>query len=133
MSSIKSVHWSSEKPHESPEPPELPATRNPYTNRITLLRFPVKESLFHVGKFVLGNTLVIGTISLCLWGTSWKEDLTEWGKRCFNVGIMMLSAILSFGIGYLLDQLGILARGQLLASNAHTPLSVKITLLLLIY
>ncbi|KAF8417393.1 hypothetical protein EV426DRAFT_623297 [Tirmania nivea] len=89
-----------------------------------VLRFPVKQSAFHIGAVILGNTFVIAMIMICLHGAAQKEGLSEWEKRAFNFAIIMLSAILSLGIGYLLDQLGLLARGQVLASNPHTELSI---------
>jgi len=90
-----------------------------------VLRFPVKQSAFHIGAIILGNTFSLALIIICLHGTAQQESMNQWEKRAFNFAIIMLSAILSLGIGYLLDQLGLLARGQVLASNPHTELSVR--------
>lgn len=94
-------------------------------NYAKVLRFPVKESAFHIGAIILGNTFSLALIIICLHGTAQKESMNQWEKRAFNFAIIMLSAILSLGIGYLLDQLGLLARGQVLASNPHTELSIR--------
>ena len=90
-----------------------------------VLRFPVKQSSFHIGAIILGNTFSLALIIICLHGTAQQESMNQWEKRAFNFAIILLSAILSLGIGYLLDQLGLLARGQVLASNPHTELSVR--------
>ena len=89
-----------------------------------VLRFPVKQSVIHISAIIVVNTLSIALIIICLHGATWKQSMNEWGKRAFNFVIILLSAILSLGIGYLLDQLGLLARGQVLVSNPHTELSV---------
>lgn len=92
---------------------------------VLLLRFPVKQSTIHIGSIVLGNVCTMGLIVLCLYVTARENSMSEWEKRVFNFTLLLLSAILTLGIGHLLDRLGLLARGQMLASNAHTELSIR--------
>lgn len=71
---------------------------------------------------IVANCFCSGCICLCLWGFSKIDALTQWEKRAFNTLSLLLSAALSFGIGYLFDQVGLLARGAVLQSR---PYSVK--------
>ncbi|KAF8423525.1 hypothetical protein EV426DRAFT_601855 [Tirmania nivea] len=69
---------------------------------------------------IAGNCLCSCFICLCLWGFSKIEDLTRWEKRAFNALSLLLSGALGFGIGFLLNQIGLLARGTLLQSQSHS-------------
>jgi len=48
------------------------------------------------------------------------DNLTQWEKLSFNTMILLLSAILGVGIGFLLDQIGLLARGTILQSKSYS-------------
>jgi len=94
-------------------------------NYAKVLRFPVKQSAFHIGAIILGNTITMALIVICLYRATREESMNQWEKRVFNFAIIMLSAVLSLGIGYFFDQLGLFSRGQVLASTPHTELSVR--------
>ncbi|KAF8423514.1 hypothetical protein EV426DRAFT_717345 [Tirmania nivea] len=69
---------------------------------------------------IAGNCACSGAICLCLWGFSKIDNFTGWQKRAFNAVALLLSAALGFGIGYLCDSIGLLARGRLLQSKPHS-------------
>lgn len=73
---------------------------------------------------IAGNCLLSGLICLCLWRFSKVKDFTQWQKRAFNASSLLLSATLSFGIGYLCDQIGLLARGTLVQGKPHSAKEV---------
>ena len=71
---------------------------------------------------IISNCFRSGCICLCLCGFSNIVDLTQWEKWAFNTLSFLLSAALGFGIGFLFDQVGLLARGTVLQGR---PYSVK--------
>ena len=90
-----------------------------------LAAFPVRQSLYHIGVIILGNTICIVLIVICLYAASHQDGITAWEKRAFNFSVILLTAILSLGTGNFVDELGLLSRGKVLATNAHTELSVQ--------
>ena len=95
------------------EPPQLSC------KEISIVR-----SATYLGSIIAGNCLCSGFICLCLWGFSTFKDLSSWEKRTFNTLSLLLIAILGFGIGFLFDQIGLLARGTLLQRKSHSPKGV---------
>ena len=87
--------------------------------------FPIKQSLYHIGAIVFGNTLCIVFVIVCLYTASQHDSISAWEKRGFNFSLILFTAILSLGIGNFVDELGLLSRGKVLATNAHTELSVQ--------
>ena len=79
-------------------------------------------SVISLGYIIVANCICSGTICLCLWGFSTIKHLSEWQKRVFNTSSVLLSAALGFGIAYLCDRIGLLARGALLQNK---PFSVE--------
>ncbi|KAF8423515.1 hypothetical protein EV426DRAFT_115312 [Tirmania nivea] len=69
---------------------------------------------------ITGNCFCSFFICLCLWGFSKMERLPLWEVRIFNALSLLLSGALGFGIGFLLDRIGLLARGTLLQSQSHS-------------
>ena len=59
---------------------------------------------------ISANYLISALICICLWGFSKVDNLTLWQKRSFNTSSLLLSASLAIGIGFLFDQIGLLAR-----------------------
>ena len=104
-----------ESQHESP-PDLAPTYRAISTTRSAIL----------LGAIIAGNCLCSGFIALCLWGFSTINHLSPWQKRAFNALSLLLSGVLGFGIGFLLDRIGLLARGTLLQSKAHSVKEVRI-------
>lgn len=96
-----------------------------------LVAFPIKQSLSHIGAIVLGNTICVILIVVCLYTASERESISVWEKRAFNFSVILLTAILSLGIGNFVDELGLLSRGKVLATNAHSELSVQTPYLLI--
>ena len=47
------------------------------------------------------------------------DDLTKWQKREFNTLALLLSAALGFGIGFLFNQVGLMARGKVLQGGPY--------------
>jgi len=84
----------------------------------------IARSATLLGSIIAGNCLCSGFICLCLWGFSRFKDLSSWEKRAFNTLSLLLTAILGFGIGFLFDQIGLLARGTLLKRKSHSPKGV---------
>ena len=78
------------------------------------------HSAIMLGYIIAGNCLCSGFICLCLWGFSTIKDLAPWQKRGFNAVSLLLSGVLGFGIGFLLDRIGLLARGTILQSKSHS-------------
>jgi len=95
--------------HEKPQLTE-PAYRAISTIRSAIL----------LGYIIAGNCLCSGIICLCIWGFSKITKLSQWEMRAFNTLSLLLSAALGFGIGFLLDRIGLMARGTLLQSKSHT-------------
>jgi len=91
------------------EPPQLSC------KEISIVR-----SATYLGSIIAGNCLCSGFICLCLWGFSTFKDFSSWEKRGFNTLSLLLIAILGFGIGFLFDQIGLLARGTLLQRKCHS-------------
>lgn len=110
----------------SPTTPTIPPPTTGPTPSALLPKFPIKRALSHILILILGNTIILLLIIISLYATARKESIDQWGKRAFNFAVILLSAILSWGIGNLLDQLGLLARGGVLAANAHTEISVGV-------
>ncbi|KAF8423516.1 hypothetical protein EV426DRAFT_700129 [Tirmania nivea] len=98
--------------HEKPPDHQL---IKPSYRAISTIRFALILSYI-----IAGNCLCSGSICLCLWGFSTINDLSPWEKRAFNASSLLLSAGLGFGIGFLLDRIGLLARGTLLQSKSHS-------------
>jgi len=71
-------------------------------------------------SIIIANCFCSIFICLCLWGFSKIDDLTRWEKRSFNTLSLLLSACLSFGIGFLCDHVGLLARGTVLQCKPHS-------------
>jgi len=90
-----------------------------------------RRSVRVLGSIITGNCLCSGCICLCLWGFSMIEDLDQWQKRAFNALSLLLSAALGFGIGTLLDRIGLLARGTILQRKSHSVREVCISSLIL--
>ena len=74
-----------------------------------------------VHSAVLQGYIIAGN---CLWRFSLVKDLTRWEKRAFNAVALLLSTALGFGIGFLFDKIGLLARGALLQSQPHSVVEV---------
>jgi len=71
-------------------------------------------------SIIITNCFCSALICLCLWEFSKIDNLDPWQKRAFNTLSILLSAALSFGIGFLCDQVGFLAKGQF--SRVHLTL-----------
>ena len=102
----------SEKPNEKPLDLHLngPSYRALSTSRSAIL----------LSSTIAGNCLCSAFICCCLWGFSKVESLEKWQKRTFNSLSLLLSAALAFGIGFLFDRIGLLARGTLLQHNRYS-------------
>ncbi|KAF8423518.1 hypothetical protein EV426DRAFT_700130 [Tirmania nivea] len=98
------------------EPSDLQLTEPSYRTVSTIRAAIVLCSI------IAGNCLCSGFICLCLWGFSKMNDLSQWEKGAFNTLLLLLSVVLAFGIGFLFDQIGLLARGTLLQ---HTGCCVE--------
>ena len=98
------------------EPPD-PQLDEPYAFYRVVF---TKHSAIPLGYIIAGNCVCSGCICLCIWGFSTIKNLDEWQKRPFNAMSLLLSGSLGFGIGYLFDQIGSLARGTLLQSKSHS-------------
>jgi len=103
----------SEKPNAE-KPPD------PYLNGPSYRAISVTRSAILLGNIIAGNCLCSAIICLCLWGFSKIHDMSKWEKRAFNTLSLLLSASLAFGIGFLFDQIGLLARGTLLQRNRYS-------------
>ena len=88
---------------------------SPSYKAVSTVRFAIQ-----LGSIILGNCLCSGCICLCLWGFSMVKDLTQWEKRAFNAMSLLLSAILGFGVGFMFDRIGLLARGTLLQHKCYS-------------
>ena len=106
------VPESIEDQHEIP--PDLQPSGPSYRGISTI------GSVIQLSYIIAGNCLCSSVICICLWGFSKIEDLTLWQKRGFNAISLLLSGVLGFGIGFLLDRIGLLARGTILQSKSHS-------------
>lgn len=77
-----------------------------------------------LGSIIVANCFCSGSLCLCFWGFSKINDFTLWQKRGFNALSLLLSGALGFGIGFLCDWIGLLARGPLLQSKPHSARDV---------
>jgi len=119
-----------EKPNTVPLSAEiedtLQPTQSPYrvvsTGRSAKLLFSI----------LIANCVCSAFICICLWCFSTIKDLSVWEKRGFNTLSLLLSATLGFGIGFLFDQIGLLARGTLLQSKSHAVEGVCASISLLL-
>ena len=93
----------------------------------------IRRSARLLVPIIAGNCLCSSFICLCLWSFSTIEDLDQWQKRAFNALSLLLSAALGFGIGFLLDRIGLFARGTVLQCKSHSVKEVCINLLPLPY
>ncbi|RPB29215.1 hypothetical protein L211DRAFT_864775 [Terfezia boudieri ATCC MYA-4762] len=101
-----------EDQHEKPlEPPLI---------ELSYRAISIVRSANHLSYIIAANCLCSACICLCLWGFSKIDDLTVWEKRAFNALSLLLSAVLSFGVGFLFDRIGVLARGTVLQSKPHS-------------
>jgi len=95
------------------------------------------RSGIRLGSIIIVNCFCSGFICLCLWYFSKIDDLTRWEKRAFNTLSLLLSAALASGIGFLCDQIGLLARGTVLQSKPHSLkgvcASISVVNVLMIY
>lgn len=107
---------------ESEKPPEPQLTKPSY-RAIS----PIRTAIL-LGSIIAGNYVCGGLICLCLWKFSQIGDLTQRQKRAFNTLSLLLSAILGFGIGFLCDRIGLLARGTVLQRKSHSIEGVCITI-----
>jgi len=105
-----------EDQHE--KPPDRQLTEPSYRE------IPTRRSAILLCYIIAGNCLLSGIICLCLWRFSKIKDFTQWQKRAFNTTSLLLSASLGFGIGYLFDQIGLLARGTLIQGKPHSAKEV---------
>ena len=116
--------WPDEKPKtfvhaaEIEEPvhvqPTLPSYRAISTVRSAIPLFSI----------IIANCVCSACICLCLWGFSRIDHIDRWQKRGFNVLSLLLTAALSFGIAFLCDQIGLLARGIILESGPYSEKGV---------
>jgi len=102
------------------KPPDPQPIQTSY-RAISTIRFAVL-----LGYIIAGNCLCSGILCLTLWGFSKVEDLVPWQKRGFNAISLLLSGVLGFGIGFLLDQIGLLARGSILQRKSHSVKEVRL-------
>lgn len=79
-----------------------------------------KDNVRAFAGIIFGNCLVSGCICLTLWGFARHTNLVIWEKRAFNTLSLLFSGALGFGIGFLCDRIGLLARGKFLESAANS-------------
>ena len=78
------------------------------------------RSAILLGSIITTNCFCSGLLCLCLWSFSRIDNLKKQEKRGFNTLALLLSAALGFGIGFLCDKIGLLARGKVLQSKPHS-------------
>lgn len=71
-------------------------------------------------SIIIANLTCIGLICVCLSGFSRFSNLPPWHKRSFNTLFLLLSTSLAFGIGFLMDRIGLVIRGTLLQKGAYS-------------
>ena len=69
---------------------------------------------------ILANCSLSALICVCLWSFAKVDNLTRWERRVFNTLVLLLSAALGFGIGFLFNQVGLLARGKVLEGGSYS-------------
>ena len=97
------------------EVPVRPAKPHESYRKISALR-----SASRLCCIIIGNCFCSALICLCLWRFSKIDKLTRWQKRGFNTLALLLSAALGFGIGFLFDQVGLMARGKVLQGGPYS-------------
>ena len=102
----KISHWANEKSRDAMEQEEFLQLTKPHESysQISIVRSGAWLCLI-----ISANCLISALICICLWGFSKVDNLTRWQKRSFNTSSLLLSAALAFGIGFLFDQVGLLA------------------------
>ena len=78
------------------------------------------RSAIKYGSIIVGNCLCSGCICLCLRSYSNIDNLSQGEKRAFNAISLLLSASLGFSVGFLFDQIGLLARGTFLQRKCYS-------------
>ena len=73
---------------------------------------------------IIANCFCSALICVCLGGFSKIENLTRWEKRSFNTLSLLLSAALGFGICFLFNQAGLMARGTILQGGPYSKKEV---------
>ena len=113
------------EPNASPEENEKPKVILHVAGSEEPLQPPYREistarSATLLSSIIIANCFCSVIICICLWGFSKIDYLDKWQKRGFNTLSLLLSAALGFGIGFLCDQIGLLARGTILQSKPHS-------------
>ena len=103
-----------EDQHEKCTGPHLTSQSRSY-KAVSTVRFAIQ-----LGSIILGNCLCSGCICLCLRSYSSINNLSQGEKRAFNTISLLLSASLGFSVGFLFDQIGLLARGTFLQRKCHS-------------
>ena len=112
--SLRSGSESEAKNHEN----DTTSSRGCY-NQISTIR-----KALELCYIVIGNCICSGLIAVCLLCFSRQPNMSQWSKRSFNTLALLLSGAMGFGIGFLFDRIGIMARGKLLQSGFHSAKSV---------
>lgn len=105
-----------------PVPEELPKLSGTYGFK----RVPTLVLLRSLLPIIFANSICSAFICVCLWSFSENvSDMSRWEKRAFNALSMLSSGALGFGIGSLIDRIGLLARGALLQKKPHSVENVS--------
>jgi len=70
----------------------------------------IRQCALRLGYIIAGNCICSGFICLCLWRFSQIDNLSPWQKCVLNALSLLLSGILGFGVGLLLNRISLLAR-----------------------
>ena len=103
-----------------PASPKSPPSASPPPSANFYRVISTRHYMTVFSAIIFGNLLVSCFICLNLWGFARHDDLTRWEKRTFNSITLLLSGSLGFGIGFLCDRIGLLARGKLLQSRENS-------------
>ena len=89
-------------------------------NQLSYREISTVRTAIRLFSIIIANCVCSGFICLCLGGFSKIDNLSKGQKRAFNTVSLLLSTALGFGIGFLFDRIGLLARGTILRSKPHT-------------